>query len=120
MFMFLKKTLYLLLLSLFLSPYYFVPFSLIFKNKLNMKKFSFLVVACVIAFSCGESKQEVSKNTDWLADNLSGKVEQVTDSTYKADSTGKAGELDSCCVVSTKYDEKGYSSGYTSVDKAVT
>lgn len=85
-----------------------------------MKKFSFLAVASVIAFSCGESKQETLKNTDWLADNLSGKVEQTTDSTYKTDSGGKTDELDSCCVVSTKYDEKGYSSGYTSVDKAGT
>ncbi len=64
--------------------------------------------------------QETAKNSDWLADNLSGKVEQITDSTYKADGTGKLGELDSCCVVSTRYDEKGYSSGYTSIDKAGT
>src|SRR5258708_31471406 len=85
-----------------------------------MKKISFLLVASVIVFSCNESKQEVPKNTDWLADNLSGKVEQTTDSTYKTDSTGKAVELDSCCVVSTKYDEKGYSSGYSSIDKAGT
>ena len=85
-----------------------------------MKKFSFVVVASLTVFSCGESKQAVPKNSDWLADNLSGKVEQTTDSTYKADSTGKMGELDSCCVVSTKYDEKGYASGYTSTDVAGT
>lgn len=85
-----------------------------------MKKFSFLVVVSVIAFSCGGSKQEAPKNTDWVADNLSGKVEQITDSTYKTDSAGKTGELDSCCVVSTNYDEKGYSSGYTTIDKAGT
>jgi hypothetical protein len=83
-----------------------------------MKKFSFLVMVSVIVFSCGESKKETRKNTDLLADNLSGKVEQTTDSTYKTDSTGKPGELDSCCVVSTKYDEKGYASVYTSIDKA--
>src|ERR1019366_4911636 len=84
------------------------------------KKISFLVVASVIVFSCNESKKEAPKNTDWLADNLSGKVGQITDSTFKADSTGTIGELDSCCVSSTKYDEKGYSSGYTSVNKAGT
>lgn len=78
------------------------------------------MMSLVIVFSCNESesKKEAAKNTDWLADNLTGKVEQTTDSTYKADSTGKQGELDSCCVVSTKYDEKGYSSGYSTVDKA--
>ena len=77
-------------------------------------------MAMVFVISCNESKKEETKNTDWLADNLSGKVEQTTDSTFKADSTGKMGELDSCCVSSTKYDEKGYSSGYTSVNKAGT
>jgi len=85
-----------------------------------MKKFSFLVVVTVIAFSCNESKKETPKNSDWQADNLSGKVEQVTDSTYKTDSNGKASDLDSCCIVSTMYDEKGYASGYASVDKAGT
>lgn len=85
-----------------------------------MKKISFLLVACIFVISCSESKKETPKNNDWIADNLSGKVEQTTDSTFKADSTGKMGELDSCCVSSTKYDEQGYSSGYTSVDKAGT
>ena len=85
-----------------------------------MKKISFLLVASVFVISCNESKKETAKNTDWMADNLSGKVEQATDSTFKTDSTGKPGELDSCCVSSTKYDEQGYSSGYTSVDKAGT
>jgi len=85
-----------------------------------MKKISSLVMASVIAFSCGESKQEAPKNTDWLADNLSGKVEQVTETTYKADSSGKAGEQDSCCVVTNKYDAKGYASAFGSVNKAGT
>jgi len=85
-----------------------------------MKRFSFLLVTAVLVFSCNESKQDAAKNADLPADNLMGKVQQVTDSTYKADSTGKAGELDSCCVVSTTYDERGYASGYTSEDKAGT
>jgi hypothetical protein len=85
-----------------------------------MKNSSFLLVAVAFVISCNDSKQETPKNADWLADNLSGKVEQTTDSVYKADSTGKMGDLDSCCVTSTKYDEKGYSSDYASVDKAGT
>jgi hypothetical protein len=78
------------------------------------------MMVSVIVFSCNESKKQTPKNTDWLSDNLSGNVEHTTDSTFKTDSTGKIGEFDSCCVVSTKYDEKGYSSGYTSVNKAGT
>src|SRR5664279_951744 len=85
-----------------------------------MKRFSFLLGMTLLVFSCNEAKKDAPKNTDLPADNLLGKVQQVTDSTYKADATGKAGELDSCCVVSTMYDERGYASGYTSEDKAGT
>ena len=85
-----------------------------------MKKLSLLLIASVIGFSCSESKQALPKNTDLLGDNLLGKVEQTTETTYKTDSMGKMGAQDSCCVVSTKYDEKGYSSGYTSNTKAGT
>lgn len=85
-----------------------------------MKKISLILMAAVIAFSCGESKKEASKKADLLADNLSGKVEQTTETSYKADSIGKMGEQDSCCVVTAKYDEKGYASGYSSINKAGT
>ena len=83
-----------------------------------MKYLLFLLAASVTAFSCGESKQEAPKNIDLLADNLSGKVEQVTEIPYKTDSTGKTGEQDSCCVLTTNYNEKGYASAYTSKNKA--
>ncbi len=36
-------------------------------------------MTAVILFSCNESKQETPKNTDWLSDNLSGNVEQITE-----------------------------------------
>ncbi|MEP6927713.1 MAG: hypothetical protein ABI834_08755 [Ginsengibacter sp.] len=85
-----------------------------------MKKISFLLMASVVLISCGESKKEAPKNTDLPSDNLLGKVEKATETTYKADSAGKPGDQDSCCVVTTKYDEKGYASGYTSVNKAGT
>ena len=85
-----------------------------------MKKIVFLLVASVTVIACHESKQAVPKNSDWLSDNLSGKVQQLTDSTYKTDSTGKITGLDSCCVVTSNYDEKGYSSAFTSVNKAGT
>ncbi|MEP6951858.1 MAG: hypothetical protein ABI863_21390 [Ginsengibacter sp.] len=85
-----------------------------------MKKFSFLVLVSVIAFSCSETKKEMPKNTDLPSDNLLGKVEQTTEITYKTDSTGKAGEQDSCCVIALKYDEKGYASVSNSNNKAGT
>lgn len=85
-----------------------------------MKKFSILSIAIVIAFSCNQKKQEVAKNADILGDNLKGKVEQTTETDYKVDSSGKMGEQDSCCVVTEKYDEKGYLTQYTSDNKAGT
>ncbi|MEO8764592.1 MAG: hypothetical protein ABI416_09915 [Ginsengibacter sp.] len=85
-----------------------------------MRNFSLFLIASLFAFSCGESKHEASKTSDLLADNLSGKVEQAVQTSYKADSTGKAGEQDSCCVITNSYDEKGYSSAYASVNKAGT
>ncbi len=85
-----------------------------------MKKISFFSIAIVIAFSCNQKKQEISKNADILADNLKGKVEETKETDYKADSTGKIGDQDSCCMVTVKYDEKGYIEGYTSDNKAGT
>ena len=77
-------------------------------------------MASVIVFSCNQSKKEISKNADMLADNLKGKAEQTIDSTYKADSTGKIGEQDSCCVVTQKYDENGYATENISDNKKGT
>ena len=85
-----------------------------------MKKFSFVFIIALIALSCNEKKEEALKNIDTLADNLKGKVEQTIDTDYKVDSSGKMGEQDSCCVVTTGYDDKGYISRYASDNKAAT
>lgn len=83
-----------------------------------MKKVIFLLSVIAISFSCNEKKQEAPKNSDWNADNLKGKVEQTTATDYKVDSTGKMGAQDSCCVETSKYDEKGYITNYSSADKS--
>ncbi|MEO6893906.1 MAG: hypothetical protein ABI136_02665 [Ginsengibacter sp.] len=83
-----------------------------------MKKIIFLSTIIVVAISCNQNKQEYSKNADVLADNLKGNVQQTVATDYKADSSGKMGEQDSCCVLTTKYDEKGYVTEYDSDDKS--
>ena len=84
-----------------------------------MKKVIFLSAIIVVAFSCNQKKaQEYAKNADVLADNLKGNVQQTVATDYKIDSSGKMGEQDSCCVFTTKYDEKGYITGYNSDDKS--
>lgn len=85
-----------------------------------MKKIIFLSVIGMTAFSCNQKKHEYPKNADVLADNLKGNVEQTVTTDYKVDSTGKIGEQDSCCIVTIKYDEKGYTTGYSSNNKAGT
>lgn len=72
-----------------------------------MKKISVVFLAAIIIFSCNEKKETVASSTDWSADNLKGEVQKVTDSPYKVDSTGKTGEMDSCCIDVAEYDSAG-------------
>lgn len=83
-----------------------------------MKKIFFLSAVIAVSFSCNQKKQEYAKNADVRADNLNGNVQQTTATDYKADSSGKMGEPDSCCVATTKYDEKGYVTEYDNDDKS--
>src|SRR6185312_10515099 len=83
-----------------------------------MKKIIFLLAVFAIFFSCNEKKNQVPKNADVLADNLNGDVQQVISTDYKVDSSGKTGEQDSCCIVISKYDEKGYITEYNNNEKA--
>lgn len=85
-----------------------------------MKKIIFLSAIITFSFSCNEKKQELPKNSDLLSDNLKGKVEQTVTTNYRVDGTGKIGDQDSCCVVTVKYDKKGYLTEYTSSNKAGT
>jgi hypothetical protein len=41
------------------------------------------------------------------SENLKGDVSSIEESPYKTDSTGKIGEMDSCCISITEYDENG-------------
>lgn len=82
-----------------------------------MKRIIFLSAVIAVSFSCNQKKQEYAKNADVRADNLNGNVQQTVSTDYKVDSSGKMGEQDSCCVVTSKYDEKGYITEYGNDDK---
>lgn len=77
------------------------------KTKLKMKKISIVLIAALLTFSCNEKKETTKTITDWSADNLKGEVKQIVESPYKADSTGKIGEMDSCCIDVIDYDSAG-------------
>lgn len=81
-----------------------------------MKKISIVFMAVFFAISCNEKKDAVTTTPDRVMDNLKGDVHQAIETPYKTDSTGKVGEMDSCCVSVTTYDSAGYFSKYTSKD----
>jgi len=76
-----------------------------------MKKI-FIVMSAIFLLSCnnsGEKKETESKITfrDLESENLKGNISSVEETPYKTDSTGKIGEMDSCCISITEYDENG-------------
>jgi len=84
-----------------------------------MKQIILLSAITIAAFSCNQKHtKDYAKNADVLADNLKGNVKQTVTTDYKADSSGKMGEQDSCCVLTTIYDEKGYATEYENDDKS--
>lgn len=72
-----------------------------------MKKISIVLIAAFIAFSCNEKKESAKTFTDWSADNLKGEIQKNVESPYKVDSTGKMGDMDSCCIDVIEYDSTG-------------
>jgi len=56
------------------------------------------------------------KYSDLAADIYKGDIQSIEDSPYKVDSTGKIGEMDTCCYEVTDYDENGNFIKYTSKD----
>ena len=76
-----------------------------------MKKISILLSVIFILTACisdekGESATKMAVN-DLTTENLKGDVSSYEETPYKTDSTGKIGEMDSCCVSITEYDENG-------------
>lgn len=83
-----------------------------------MKKLLLACLTATILFACNneEKKAEVAKNSDWFGDNLKGMVQSIEETDYTPDSTGKIGEMDSCCINVEQYDNKGYITSNTQKD----
>ncbi len=75
-----------------------------------MKKLFLAIATTAFLFACnsGEKEAVVAKNSDWYSQNLKGMVQTMEQSSYTPDSTGKIGEMDSCCIDLDEFDEKGY------------
>ena len=86
-----------------------------------MKKF-FIFLTGLFLFACSSNEKAESKvkYSDVANDNLKGDIQIMEETPYKADSTGKIGEMDSCCISLTEFDENGNSIKFTSKDSKGT
>jgi hypothetical protein len=81
-----------------------------------MKKI-FIIAAGILMIACNDQKKETKlKFSDLSLDKIKGDVSSIEETPYKADSTGKPGDMDSCCVSVTSYDENGNAVNWTSAD----
>jgi hypothetical protein len=85
-----------------------------------MKRISIIMAALFLLAACNNENKTAAvkkvKYSDLAADIYKGDIQSIEDSPYKVDSTGKVGEMDSCCYEVTDYDENGNAVKYTSKD----
>jgi hypothetical protein len=89
-----------------------------------MKKFSILPALFLVFTACNNSGEEPTAKkemySDLVAEGLKGDISSYEEAPYKTDSTGKAGEMDSCCISVYDYDENGNNIKWTSKDSKGT
>ena len=75
-----------------------------------MKKTFLAAAMALLLFACTTQKKEteLAKNSDWYSQHLKGNVQTLEETSYSPDSTGVTGAMDSCCISTETYDEKGY------------
>lgn len=79
------------------------------------------MAAVLLLFSaCKDKKDKEGDNkstySDIVAEGLKGNISSYEESPYVTDSTGKAGEMDSCCISVNEFDENGYITRWISKD----
>lgn len=82
-----------------------------------------IIVAGLFVLACNNQDKEAEKKvkySDLVNDHLKGDIQSVEETPYKVDSTGKIGEMDSCCIQITGYDENGNAIKFTSKDSKGT
>lgn len=89
-----------------------------------MKKFSILPALFLVFTACNNSGEEPTAKkemySDLVAEGLKGDISSIEEAPYKTDSTGKTGEMDSCCISVSDYDENGNNVKWTSKDSKGT
>lgn len=85
-----------------------------------MKKNLIFIISILLFASCEQKKSSSKSNTDLVQQNLKGSVQQTTETTYKVDSSGNMGEMDSCCVITNNLNDSGYQTSSSSKDSKGT
>lgn len=88
-----------------------------------MKKIMIIMAGLFVLACNNEKDKEAEKKTifsELEADNMKGDISSIETAPYKTDSTGKIGEMDSCCISVTEYDENGNSTKSVSKDSKGT
>ncbi len=75
----------------------------------------FILSACTSNEKTGSSETKMVLS-DIASESLKGDISSYEDSPYKTDSTGKVGEMDSCCISTSEFDENGNAIKYQSKD----
>jgi hypothetical protein len=88
-----------------------------------MRKISIIVAGLFILAACNNEEKVAGttvKYSDRTIEGLKGEVSAIEETPYKTDSTGKIGDVDSCCVDWWEYDENGNYIKSTSKDSKGT
>lgn len=78
------------------------------------------VAGLLVACSNSKDKQVEVKYHDLKMERMNGDIIAIEETPYKTDSTGKAGEMDSCCIAYSELDENGNYIRYTEKDSKGT
>lgn len=83
-----------------------------------MIKLSIVFIAGLFMIACNNEKKPESKvkYNELSTEMIKGDVESYEETPYKADSAGKPGEMDSCCINMAKIDENGNYLSWTEKD----
>lgn len=85
-----------------------------------MKKFFSMVMVLTILTACNNGKDKEAENkvkySDLTLEMLNGSITSIEESPYKTDSTGKVGDMDTCCISVSEIDENGNYVKYTEKD----
>jgi hypothetical protein len=84
-----------------------------------MKKI-LIIITGIFMIACNDKKETKATFSDLSLDKIKGDISSIEETAYKTDSTGKQGDMDSCCTTVLSYDKNGNQVKWTSTDNKGT